>query len=79
MGLLDEIHAAAPTRKRPCSVATLMATMSKEDAKQLSTALADPSISHMAISNALVARGCDMEYQRLMRHRNGRCGCDLAK
>ena len=75
MTLLEEIHAAGAPRHRQCSVRTLLDALSVDDENDLTDAINDPAVSHMAITTALRARGLDMHYQRMARHRNGRCSC----
>lgn len=75
MGLLDDIHAEAPSGPDRCSVAVLMDSLSDTDRKDLEKALADPGIPHTAITRALNKRGCNMHDKRLAAHRRGECAC----
>lgn len=76
MGLFEEIQQANKTRTgTPCTVGTILNAMSKEDAKTLREALADPSIKGTAIWRALSGRGYKINEGTVTRHRRKGCTC----
>lgn len=76
MALADAIKAEVVARKWPtCTIAALLSTLDKADAKALSSALADPRVTGAAISRALVREGHRVSAETVMRHRNEECRC----
>lgn len=78
MGLLDDIQAAntGPRGGTHCTIKRILDVMSKEDAKVLTQALADPLIKGTAIRKALIANGYQLSDGVVTRHRRQECTCE---
>jgi hypothetical protein len=74
MGLLDEIKAENQTQK-PCKVARHLQAMSKEDAKDVQTALDDMKIPTSHIATVLTRNGFTVGHMSVDKHRKGTCCC----
>lgn len=78
MGNLKAALDALPrTKKGPrCGVATLVAALSKEDAKELQEALRSDQIQSAALAQALSkAYRSELTQHTIARHRRGHCSC----
>ena len=76
MGLLDDARTASAILVRtPCRVWSTKENLSKQDAKELDEALADPSVTGKAIADVLKARGHNINQGSVTRHRRGDCAC----
>lgn len=76
MGLLDDISSEQRLiHPRRCSVVVILESMDESDAADLTSAMADPGISHVAIVRALDKRGFHLDDQALSRHRRNVCAC----
>ena len=67
--------------KRPgavCGIALLARRLDETELDELNEALA-ADVSAAAVSKALEARGYDVNYQSISRHRAGRCRCDVTR
>lgn len=74
MSLSDSLAANRKTLKGPiCTVCTLVAGLSADDAKALQEAFADPGFTSAAIARALKAEGHDASAHTIIRHRKGEC------
>lgn len=74
MGLLDEIKNEVPKAK-PCKVARHLAAMEKKDAADIQTALDDPTIPTVHISNVLTRHGWTVGPMAVKKHRDAECCC----
>jgi hypothetical protein len=74
MGLLEEIRQVGAPQK-PCKVARYLSAMNKEDAKDLQTALDDPTIAPAHISQVLTRNGFPIGHSSVDKHRKGLCCC----
>lgn len=59
-----------------CVVAAALAGLADEERAQLVAALAEPAITHTAISKWLKAREQKSSEQTIRRHRNRECCCE---
>lgn len=78
MGLLEEIHQTNDaTRPNLCVVHQILDEMSDTDRKDLEAALADVSITHVAIARVLHQRGYPVgtHGKSVAAHRRDQCGC----
>lgn len=75
MGLLDDIHAEAPSGPDQCSVGALLERLTDADRRDLCVALDDAGVPHTAITRALNKRGHAMHAKRIALHRRGECAC----
>lgn len=74
MSLLDEAKGLAKRSGGTCGVTVLVSRLSQSEQDELHEALA-ADISARALSEALRARGHDINYQVITRHRAGNCAC----
>jgi hypothetical protein len=74
MGLLEEIRNAS-TPQKPCKVARHLLAMSKDDAKDLQSALDDVKIPTAHIETVLTRHGFPVGHSSLDKHRKGLCCC----
>ena len=74
MSLLTDAQALANRPGGTCGVALLVRRLSEQEQTELNEAL-DSHVSARAVSEALKARGHDLNYQTLTRHRAGTCAC----
>lgn len=74
MSLSAALAANRKTLKGPiCTVCTLVASLSPDDAKALQEAFADQGFTSAAIARALKAEGHDVSPNTVIRHRKGEC------
>ena len=74
MSLSDALTAHRKTLKGPvCTVCTLIAGLSADDATALQEALDDVSFTSAGITRALRAEGHDVSAHTLLRHRKKEC------
>ena len=74
MGLLDEIRAESHSAK-PCKIGRYLLAMTKEDAKDLQTALDDRNIPVQHIEKVLNRNGFPVGHAAIGKHRAGTCCC----
>ena len=77
-GLLSDIKTLNEgARPNGCSIHRILTELAPADQADLVSALADPSVMHVAIARALVARGIDInpDGKSIANHRRGQCGC----
>lgn len=74
MSLLEEAQALAPRPGGVCGVALLVRRLGPEEQAEFAEAIAS-DVSASALSKALSARGYDVNYQTISRHRARRCTC----
>lgn len=70
---LSEFKAHERTKGPRCSLAN--PALSKEDKAKLEAALADPTITNLAIARWLESRGLEISTFPVTRHRRGDCRC----
>ena len=79
MALSDRLTAAPkPMHGTPCSVGTLLETLTGTELDALRTMLGTPEQRGWpasSIYDALVAEGHRVGYQQINRHRGGKCRC----
>lgn len=75
MSLLDEAKGLAKRPGTACGVALLVSRLSQSEQDELNEAMAAKDVSARAISDALRARGHDLNYQVVTRHRAEICSC----
>ena len=76
MGLLEDIaQEQSKTVPNRCPVAALREQLSPDDLADLSAAMADDAIRHVAISRALRARDIDVSEKAIAAHRRETCAC----
>jgi len=75
MGLAQYLdhQSRIPVKGPRCTVCALIARLPDEDAEELITAMADPTLTGSTIARALRADGHHMTAQTLNRHRRGDC------
>ena len=76
--LLEEAQALTKRPGTVCSVALLARRLDETERAELDEAIAS-DISATAISKALKARGIDLSYATINRHRASRCVCDVTR
>jgi hypothetical protein len=77
MGLLDEIKTLNQPQQRGCAVADILNSLDNADRKDLEAALADATLTHKAITTALVQRAYKLHPagKQVAKHRRGECSC----
>lgn len=78
MGLLDDITMTnAALRPNQCAIRHALDEMAEADRDDLEAALADISITHVAIARVLNQRGYPVgtHGKSVAAHRRGQCGC----
>jgi hypothetical protein len=75
MGLLDDIEAESSPSRQSCSVGELLASLPKDEADDLTRALADPRYKHTVITRVLNSKGYGQHDKRIATHRRGDCAC----
>ena len=76
--LLEEIRLEDADRARvSCPVAYALSTLDEKQRVELEAALADETITHIAIARVLIRHGFKMSAQgkSVGAHRRGSCGC----
>jgi hypothetical protein len=81
MSLAAALEAAQPKRKGPpCSIGVLLSPngpLSDKDRATLSAALADGTVEHSRLAEALTAEGHKVGENAVSRHRRRRCLCEV--
>jgi hypothetical protein len=78
MGLLDDIkEVSSAKRDNGCPIHQTLKRMSSEDQADLDAALADPTVTHVAIARVLNQRGYPIgtNGKGVAAHRREQCGC----
>lgn len=75
MGLLDEIKASSKRHKNQCKFGELLDTLNKSDRAEIEEALADKSISVLAIVTVLHNHGYVTSKTNCSDHRKKVCCC----
>lgn len=76
MKLKESIVAAGRKPGGTCTIATIMAALSKPDADDFAACLADPQFTASQISRGLAAEGHKVGVHTVQRHRNQECACE---
>jgi hypothetical protein len=76
MGLMDDIRDEQGSAQYiRCPVARAMAALGKDDAADLTAALADHNITNVAIARALARHGISARADAISNHRRESCAC----
>jgi hypothetical protein len=76
MSIVDRARKAQRGRQGPnCGVGSMLATLQPAYRSDVQAAMDDPSIYSTVISEILAQDGIDIAYERIQRHRRGRCMC----
>lgn len=78
MGLLNEIEQAQAVPSKVCKTGRLIQNLSKADAEDLRTAIANPQIQTEAIVKVLNSHGHKLSTSQFGAHRRGECCCVIS-
>lgn len=72
---VDAFAEASRPKRALCTVAKVLADLSKADAAVLVEVLADDSVTHSAIEKVLSGEGVKLPQNTIARHRRKECAC----